>query len=223
VDFSPVASSSVGSEACERTIKEKVVAYFRTAGDKEGQVDELRSSEQGPAKNGASEAPVVLATPVIPAAADLSSGTTIAIVYDCLVGTSICEMLNRTSRTSTASCSVGISGTKISRILDGRCLNTIVRTRPICAASRDASSAEIPANILAPKKIPPSVAASTPSANRTSTRRNPVRRNRHQKRRGQRERQAGRQPIGRCLCPGGASSLRNVGRQSALRLLPKGC
>ena len=39
----------------------------------------------------------VRATPVIPDAAERSSGATTAIMYDCLVGTSIWLMLNRTS------------------------------------------------------------------------------------------------------------------------------
>ena len=65
-------------------------------------------------------APVVRATPVIPAAADCSSGLTTAIVYDCRVGTSIWLMLNRTIRTETASESVGISGTRMSSTFDGR-------------------------------------------------------------------------------------------------------
>ena len=39
------------------------------------------------------DAPMVRATPVTHAAADRSSGLTTAIVYDCRVGTSICEMV----------------------------------------------------------------------------------------------------------------------------------
>lgn len=42
-----------------------------------------------PAKEGARAALTVRATAVIPADADLSSGRTTAMVYDCLVGTSI--------------------------------------------------------------------------------------------------------------------------------------
>ena len=42
-----------------------------------------------PANKGLIAAPIVRATPVIPAAAERSSGRTTAIVYDCLVGTSI--------------------------------------------------------------------------------------------------------------------------------------
>ena len=42
-----------------------------------------------PTNSGLIAAPVVRATPVIPAAADRSSALTTAMVYDCLVGTSI--------------------------------------------------------------------------------------------------------------------------------------
>src|SRR5690242_330164 len=96
-----------------------------------------------PANTGAIAAPVVRATPVIPAAADRSSGRTTAMTYDCRVGTSIWLMLNRASSTRIASARVGISGTSSSRMLDGRCVKTIVSTRPNRAARRDASSADI--------------------------------------------------------------------------------
>ncbi len=48
-------------------------------------------------------APVVRATPVTPAAAERSSGSTTAMTYDWRVGTSIWLRLNRRSRTTTAS------------------------------------------------------------------------------------------------------------------------
>ena len=51
-----------------------------------------------------------------------------------------------------------MSGTRISRTLDGMWVKTIVLTRPIRAAMADAASAEMPARRLAPKKIVPSVA-----------------------------------------------------------------
>ena len=71
-------------------------------------------------------APVVRATPVTPAAADRSSGSTTAMVYDWRVGTSICEMLNRSNKTMTASGKVGINGTKINRMFEGMCVNALV-------------------------------------------------------------------------------------------------
>lgn len=46
-------------------------------------------ASNGPAMTGDREAPVVRAMPVIPEAADRSSGLTTAMVYDWRVGTSI--------------------------------------------------------------------------------------------------------------------------------------
>src|SRR5262245_61120597 len=68
---------------------------------------------------------------VMPAAAERSSGATTANVYDCRVGTSICEMLKRRSRIMIAHVSLGISGTRIKRMLDGMWVKTIVFTKPI--------------------------------------------------------------------------------------------
>src|SRR5512143_3692522 len=79
-----------------------------------------------PVIEGEMAAPVVRATPVTPAAAERSSGSTTAIVYDWRVGTSICEMLKRSSSTSTANGSVGINGTRISRTFEGICVNALV-------------------------------------------------------------------------------------------------
>src|ERR1700687_5448799 len=95
-------------------------------------------ANMNPTNKGLIAAPAVRATPVIPAAAERSSAGTTAIVYDCLVGTSIWLMLNRTSRTNTASERLGISGTSRSRMLEGRCVATIVLIRPQRAARRDA-------------------------------------------------------------------------------------
>ena len=71
-------------------------------------------------------------------------------------------MLNRTSSTRTASDSVGMSGTRMSRMLEGRCVATMVLIRPKRAASRDARSAESPAKMFAQKKMAPSVPGLTP-------------------------------------------------------------
>ena len=46
----------------------------------------------------------------------------------------------------------GISGTTISRILEGKCVNTIVFTSPIREARRDAKSAESPAKHVSPEE-----------------------------------------------------------------------
>src|SRR5438270_9936105 len=127
---------------------------------KNGKLISAGRANKQPAKSGARAAPVVRATPVMPAVADRSSGRTRAIVYDCRVGTSIWLILNRRKSTRTAEESVGISGTRIRRIFDGRWVNTIVLMRPNREASQDAQNALRPARILAPKKISPSVAGS---------------------------------------------------------------
>ena len=79
------------------------------------------------------------------------------------MGTSIWLMLKRTSSTRMASGSVGISGTRMSRIFEGKCVATIVLIKPNREASRDATNADIPAKMLAQKKIVPSVAGLTPN------------------------------------------------------------
>ena len=98
--------------------------------------------------------------PVTPAAADRSSGSTTAIVYDWRVGTSIWLMLNRMSSTSVARASFGMNGTRISSTLDGRWVNTIVRMSPNRAASGPAASAEKAARMLAANRMPPTIAGS---------------------------------------------------------------
>src|SRR6266851_3310340 len=116
-----------------------------------------------PTSSGAIEAPIVRAMLAIPAAADRSSGGTTAIKYDCLVGTSIWLMLKRRNRIETASGSVGISGTRMRRMFEGRWVKTIVFTNPNRDANRDASKADTPANTFAPKKIAPSVDGLAPN------------------------------------------------------------
>jgi hypothetical protein len=64
---------------------------------------------------------------------------------------------------ASASGSVGIKSTRRSRTFDGRCVTTIVLTSPIRAARRTATSAENPARMLAPKKMPPSAMANEPT------------------------------------------------------------
>ena len=115
-----------------------------------------------PAKTGANAAPVVLDMPAMPAAADRSCGGTTAIVYDCRVGTSIWLILNRRSRTAIASETVGIRGIRIRRILEGRCVKTMVFTRPKRDARRDARSAETPEIKFATKKISPRLSGVKP-------------------------------------------------------------
>src|SRR5438105_3736781 len=55
-------------------------------------------------------------------------------------------MLKRRRSNNTASKRLGISGTRMRRTFEGRCVITIVQIRPMRAASREARRAEIPAN-----------------------------------------------------------------------------
>ena len=57
---------------------------------------------------------------------------------------------------------LGISGTRMSRMLEGMWVNTIVLISPTLAAIRAAASADSAANRFAPKKIAPINAGSTP-------------------------------------------------------------
>src|SRR5262245_51968777 len=99
-------------------------------------------ANKNPAKTGAMAARVVRAAPVMPAVEDRSSARTMVIVYECLVGTSIWLMLKRSRSTRIARGRLGISGTMISRMLEGRCVYTMVLTKPNRDASRDATNAE---------------------------------------------------------------------------------
>src|SRR5262249_5713983 len=107
-------------------------------------------------------APVVRATPVTPAAADRSSGSTTAAVYDWRAGTSICEMGKRSSNTATPHGRGGISGTRIRSRVDGTRGKTNVRRRRERRASAPAARADTAASRLAAKKIPPRAAAFAP-------------------------------------------------------------
>ena len=78
------------------------------------------------------------------------------------MGTSIWLMLKRNSRTRVASERLGISGTRMSRMFEGRWVKTMVLIRPKRDAMRDARSDDIPAKIFAQKKMTPSVPGSTP-------------------------------------------------------------
>src|SRR5215469_11708676 len=75
---------------------------------------------------------------VMLAATGRSAGVTTAITYDVRAGTSICERVLRMSSSAIAIPSVGAKGTSIKQTFDGRCVNTIVLTRPIRRASRTA-------------------------------------------------------------------------------------
>src|SRR5512139_1688860 len=128
---------------------------FRPPEIKKGTLSREAFPRRGPATMGDREDPVVRAMPVIPAAAERSSGLTTAMVYDWRVGTSIWEMLKRISKTVMASGKLGMRGTRINRILEGMCVKTIVLISPILEATLAAARAEMPASTLAPKKIVP--------------------------------------------------------------------
>lgn len=56
----------------------------------------------------------------------------------------------------------GISGTSSRSTFDGRFVKIIVFSRPMRFATREAASAEMPANRFAPEKIAPRPAGLTP-------------------------------------------------------------
>src|SRR5665648_1303929 len=86
---------------------------FNPPARKKGALNMAGKDRKKPVSVGEMAAPTERAIPVTPEAADLSSGATTAMVYDWRVGTSICEILKRASRTAMASGRVGISGTSI--------------------------------------------------------------------------------------------------------------
>ena len=78
-------------------------------------------------------------TDVMPAAAARSAGETTAITYELRVGTSICDSALRRRSNATTHPRSDANGTMSSSTLDGRCVNTIVLTRPIRCAMRAAT------------------------------------------------------------------------------------
>jgi hypothetical protein len=84
-------------------------------------------------------------------------------MYDCLVGTSICDRAILARYSAMASGSVGANATSMIKILDGMCVNTIVLIRPILseifAATRNENAVRTPAT----EKMYDSVVKSTPN------------------------------------------------------------
>src|SRR3954454_17423776 len=78
-------------------------------------------------------------TDVTLAAAARSAGGTTAITYELRVGTSICDNALRTNRSAIAYPSAGMNGIRIRQTLEGRCVNTMVLSRPIRLAMRAAT------------------------------------------------------------------------------------
>src|SRR5258708_25044049 len=78
-------------------------------------------------------------TAVMLAAAARSGGVTIAMTYEVRVGTSIWDSAARTSSNAMTVPRSPVNGTRMTQILDGICVNTMVLTRPIRLAMRAAT------------------------------------------------------------------------------------
>jgi hypothetical protein len=91
-------------------------------------------AERKPLSTGENALAIVRAVLVMPAVTVCSSGSTTAMLYDLRDGTSICDMVARKKRHSTASHGVGISGTSTNNTLDGACMYTVVLSNPMRAA-----------------------------------------------------------------------------------------
>src|SRR5689334_15274062 len=87
--------------------------------------------------------PALRATFVVEAAKVRSSGRTTAAVYDWRVGTSISTRASRHNRRPAATGNDGAKGTAMRNRLEGRCVNTIVFTRPMRRASHAAPRCEV--------------------------------------------------------------------------------
>ena len=95
---------------------------FKPPERRNGRLSSAGMLKKTPVREGEMAAPTERAMVVTPEAAERSSGDTTAMVYDWRVGTSICEMLKRSSSSSTAKGRVGINGTRISRTFEGMCV-----------------------------------------------------------------------------------------------------
>src|SRR5215831_4345048 len=115
-----------------------------------------------PLSTGANAAAAVRTVLVMPAVAVRSWGSTTAIVYDFLVGTSICETLMRSRKNNTASHQVGASGTSISNTLEGKWVKTIVLSSPMRLASGAAPKNDRPDTTFTQKKTMASVSIDRP-------------------------------------------------------------
>src|SRR5690349_4561884 len=92
-----------------------------------------------PARNGPAADARLRGTVVMLAAAARSSGGTIAITYELRVGTSICERGLLASSKATAQLNEGMKGIRIKSRFAGRCVNTMVFTKPKRSAIRTAA------------------------------------------------------------------------------------
>src|SRR5262249_14758583 len=83
----------------------------------------------------------------------------------------------RRRKSPAATAKVGAKGTVRSRRLEGRCVKTIVRTRPIREAIHAAAKCEAVFAIRAPKKSRPMIASETPNRSKKKNERSAVVRN----------------------------------------------
>src|SRR5919108_3748325 len=83
--------------------------------------------------------PALRATLVIPLAYVYADGGTTAMTYDWRVGTSISTSASLARNNAAARDSVGAVGASMSSMLDGKCVNTIVLTRPMRRAIQAAA------------------------------------------------------------------------------------
>src|SRR5919199_5401250 len=130
---------------------------------KKGAAKNDRVCKTYPAIDGDTACAIFLEIFVIPAAAVLSFSLTTTTVYDCLVGTSICDRAILARYNAMANGSVGANATSIIKILDGICVNTIVFIKPILAASLAATRNEKAVRTPAIEKIRDRVVNSTPN------------------------------------------------------------
>lgn len=113
--------------------------------------------------SGAKAAAAVLTVLVLPAVAVRSSSSTTAMVYDLQVGTSICDRHIHSRKHVMASSGEGASGTRISRRLEGRWVDTIVFNNPMRLARRPTPRYDKPENTLTQKNLTASVRWIDPS------------------------------------------------------------
>ena len=101
------------------------------------------------------------------AAAARSAGVTTAITYELRVGTSICERALRASSNAMTQPRLEANGTIRRSTLEGKCVNTIVLTRPMRRAIRAAIRYENAESTPVQKKIV--AATATESSNRSKS------------------------------------------------------
>ena len=91
---------------------------------------------------GGGAAAMLRVTLVMLLAAFRSSDGIMAVMYDCRVGTSICERVCRSNKKATDVSKVGARPTAISSMFDGMCVKTMVFSNPNLLASGPAAKKE---------------------------------------------------------------------------------